>query len=258
MVIPTHNLAKLVVRKVAAFLAQVGVYFELIVVDDSSTNDTLGQLARFSDLRLRIVRQNNSRPEAARNAGTASYKGQCVLFNDDYIVPEPVFLLTHLELHRQYANITAVSPIQIPHWVGQDPFTCFWRAQAGGRGKSNGAGLGWGGFWLAWLLVKPAHLPASPFDFKLLVALQSRVSYKGGTSWQGSSLNSDEQLALNNTRLFRKHAPNSYLAVASYTLFWTLEYSLRRRWAGVGALWRGVLSGWRLPIRPIREEQWTI
>jgi hypothetical protein len=37
-----------------------------------------------------------------------------------------------------------------------------------------------------------------------------------------------------------------------------LEYSLPRRWASVGALWRGVLSGWRLPIRPIREEQWTI
>lgn len=96
---------------------------------------------------------------------------------------------------------------------------------------------------------------------KLVVAPQSRVLHKGGTSWQGSSLNSDEQLAVNNTLLFRKHAPNSYLAVAGYTLFWTLEYSLRRRWASVGALWRGVLSGWRLPIRPIRpirEEQWTI
>jgi GT2 family glycosyltransferase len=95
-------------------------------------------------------------------------------------------------------------------------------------------------------------------EFKLAVASQSRVLHKGGTSWQGSSLNSEEHLALNNTRLLRKHAPSSYLAVAGYTLFWTLEYSLRRRWDSVGALWRGVRRGWRLPIRPIREEQWTV
>ncbi len=84
--------------------------------------------------------------------------------------------------------------------------------------------------------------------FKLAVASESRVLHKGGTSWQGSSLNSDEQFAAHNTRLFRKHAPWPWLAVAGYVGFWLAEYGLRRRWDKMRALWHGARRGWRMPI----------
>jgi glycosyltransferase involved in cell wall biosynthesis len=165
VVIPTHNRAELVARTLAAFLAQDGVSFEIIVVDDGSTDDTQVQLARFGDLRLRIVRQNNSGPASARNAGIAYCRGQYVLFNDDDIIPEEGFLLAHLALHRRYPGAAVVSRTYIPDTLGQDSFTRFWRerAEAGVRGKSNGATLGWGGFWFASLSVERSRLPDPPF-----------------------------------------------------------------------------------------------
>lgn len=89
--------------------------------------------------------------------------------------------------------------------------------------------------------------------FKLAVASDSRVLHQGSTSWKGANLASDENFAAANVRLFRKHAPFPNLAAAAYCVFWTLEYSLRRRWASTGALWRGARRGWSLPIR---EEPW--
>jgi len=89
--------------------------------------------------------------------------------------------------------------------------------------------------------------------FNLAVAAESRVLHKGGTSWNGANLVSDENFAAANVRLFRKHAPFPVLAAASYCVFWTLEYGLRRRWASIGALWRGARKGW---LSPIREEPW--
>lgn len=165
IVIPTHNRAELVARTVLAFLAQEGVNFELIVVDDGSTDDTARRLQQIKDRRLCLVQQMNRGLAAARNAGFAQSKREYVLFNDDDIIPEPGFLRAHLELHSQYVNIAAVSRTQIPDSLGKDPFTCFWRERAenGVRGKADGAALGYGGYWFASLSVQRAHLPAVPF-----------------------------------------------------------------------------------------------
>ncbi len=165
IVIPTHNRAELVARTVAAFLAQEGASFEVIVVDDGSTDDTALRLQCIADGRLRLVQQANRGLAAARNVGFAQAQGRYVLFNDDDIIPEPGFLQAHLELHRRYAPVAAVSRTQIPDTLGQDPFTCFWRARAesGVRGRADGALLGRGGYWFASLSVERARLPANPF-----------------------------------------------------------------------------------------------
>lgn len=165
IVIPTYNRAELVARTVAAFLAQEGANFEVIVVDDGSSDDTALRLRCIADRRLRLVPQANRGLAAARNAGFAQAQGRYVLFNDDDIIPEPGFLQAHLELHRRYAPVAAVSRTQIPDTLGQDPFTCFWRARAesGVRGRADGALLGRGGYWFASLSLERARLPANPF-----------------------------------------------------------------------------------------------
>jgi GT2 family glycosyltransferase len=84
--------------------------------------------------------------------------------------------------------------------------------------------------------------------WRLGVASAARVWHRGGSSWGKDHTTADEHFAAYNTRLWRKHSPIPLLAVAGYTLFWTLEYSLRRRWASLAALWRGVRRGWRLPL----------
>lgn len=145
VVIPTYNRAQLLARTVRAFLAQDGVPFEVIVVDDGSTDATPEVLAGFRDPRLRVLRQPNAGLASARNAGLLQARGQYVLFNDDDIVPEAGFLQAHLALHRRYPSAAAVSRTYIPDGVGQEPFVRFWRARAESGCGAGPRGPRWAG-----------------------------------------------------------------------------------------------------------------
>ena len=165
VVIPTYNRAELVGRTVRAFLSQEGVSFEVIVVDDGSTDSTYQVLSTIGDARVQIIVQSNQGLGAARNAGFARAKGQYILFNDDDIIPEAGFLQAHHRLHQQLPKIAAVSRTYIPDSLGQQAFTRFWRerAESGVRGKPNAAPLGRTGFWFASLSLPRKLLPANPF-----------------------------------------------------------------------------------------------
>ena len=65
VVTPTHNRRQVLPRTVASVLAQDEVDFELIIVDDASTDDTRSYLATLADPRIRVL-------TAARNAGVAA------------------------------------------------------------------------------------------------------------------------------------------------------------------------------------------
>lgn len=166
VVIPTYNRAALVERTVGAFLAQAGPSFEIIVLDDGSTDETFAVLKDIKDPPVCIHRQTNRGLASARNAGFTLSKGKYVLFNDDDVVPEPGFLQAHFELHRQLPNIAVVSRTYVPDELGDGPFTRYWRARAEGgvRGKPNGAVLGRGGYWFASLSVERKSLPPLPFS----------------------------------------------------------------------------------------------
>ncbi|MCS7195019.1 MAG: glycosyltransferase [Meiothermus sp.] len=166
IVIPTQNRAGLLARVVRAFLEQEGVSFELIVVDDGSTDATPEALEALKDPRLLVLRQPNRGLAQARNAGLARARGAYVLFNDDDVVPEEGFLQAHLELHRRYPAAAAVSRLYLPESLGQHPFVRYWRArmEGGVRGRPDGAPLGWGGFWFASLSLPRALAEAfAPF-----------------------------------------------------------------------------------------------
>ncbi|MGL4610869.1 MAG: glycosyltransferase family 2 protein [Trueperaceae bacterium] len=165
IVISTFNRAELVMRTVQAFLAQSGPSFEILVVNDGSSDDTMQRLRTFTDSRLRLVMQSNAGLAAARNHGFAKAIGQYVLFNDDDILPEQNFLQAHFNLHCHHAKTAVVSRIHIPPQLIQTPFMRFWeqRTENGVAGKPDEATLGWGGFWFATLSLERSLLPASPF-----------------------------------------------------------------------------------------------
>ena len=71
VVVPTYQRAATVERAVRSVLAQEGPPFEVIVVDDGSTDGTAERLATLDDPRLRVVHQANAGRGAARNAGAA-------------------------------------------------------------------------------------------------------------------------------------------------------------------------------------------
>jgi glycosyltransferase involved in cell wall biosynthesis len=82
VVVPTYNRAELIGASVASLLGQTGVDFEVVVVDDGSTDDTLPRLAAVADPRLRVVPAAHGGVGAARNAGVAASRGRYVAFHD--------------------------------------------------------------------------------------------------------------------------------------------------------------------------------
>ena len=103
VIIPTYNRAALVKEAVASVLAQTYRDFELLVVDDGSTDGTLEALAAFGGKIRVLASPDRGGVSAARNAGIAAAQGEWLAFldSDDLWLPE--------KLARQMAFMEANS-----------------------------------------------------------------------------------------------------------------------------------------------------
>lgn len=99
VVIPAYNAAWCVRTAIDSVLAQDWRDFELIVVDDGSTDDTAAVLASYGE-RLRVVAQPNGGLSSARNAGIHAATGELVAFLDADDAWLPAKLARQVELMR--------------------------------------------------------------------------------------------------------------------------------------------------------------
>ena len=86
VIIPTYNRAYLIDRAIQSVLNQSYQDFEMIIVDDGSTDDTKEVVTEFQeqDKRIRYIRhEKNKGGSAARNTGIKSAEGDYVAFLDD-------------------------------------------------------------------------------------------------------------------------------------------------------------------------------
>jgi glycosyltransferase involved in cell wall biosynthesis len=81
VIIPTYNCARYLPEAIDSVLAQTYRDFEIIVVDDGSTDNTQEVLARYGD-HMRVIRQSNQGSAAARNAGILPARGEFIAFLD--------------------------------------------------------------------------------------------------------------------------------------------------------------------------------
>ncbi len=82
----TYQHEKYVGDAMRSVLAQSFTDFELIVVNDGSTDNTAARLAEFKDPRIVVINQHNQGPSAATNAAIAAARGQYIaLFSGDDI-----------------------------------------------------------------------------------------------------------------------------------------------------------------------------
>src|SRR5205807_9504927 len=105
--IPTFNRRGILRKTLLAFSAQTADpgAFDVIVVDDGSTDDTLATLERLkTPFALRVLAEPHRGPNWARNAGLAAASGQVVLFTGDDMVPGPAFVARHLAFHRTHPD----------------------------------------------------------------------------------------------------------------------------------------------------------
>lgn len=105
VIIPAYNQASYVRKAIQSVLEQTYPDFELIVVDDGSTDETPQILASIHDPRMRVVRQANAGLSAARNTGIRESCAPLVtlLDSDDFFLPDKLsvqkeYLDTHAEI----------------------------------------------------------------------------------------------------------------------------------------------------------------
>ena len=104
VIIPTYNRAQTLTRAIKSVIDQTLQNWELLVVDDASTDDTPQLVKRFRDRRIRYLRrQANGGVSAARNDGIKAARGEYVALLDS----DDRFLPTFLErtLHALRASV---------------------------------------------------------------------------------------------------------------------------------------------------------
>ena len=102
VVIPVYNKRRYLLRAVESVLAQTRSDFELIVVDDGSTDDSLDAIRHLKDRRVRCVWQSNAGVSAARNTGTRLARAPLIAFLDADDAWEPGFIEAMMALRSRY------------------------------------------------------------------------------------------------------------------------------------------------------------
>lgn len=97
VVIPAYNAGRTIDAALASVFAQTWRDFEVIVVDDGSTDDTRERLAAWAD-RVTVLEQPNGGPARARNTALACARGKLVAFLD----ADDVWFATKLERQVAY------------------------------------------------------------------------------------------------------------------------------------------------------------
>jgi len=92
VVIPLYNKERHINRAIHSILSQTHQYFEIIVVNDGSTDGGLAKVKEIKDKRIRIFNQENSGVSAARNKGIDEAKYDLIAFLDADDQWEPEFI----------------------------------------------------------------------------------------------------------------------------------------------------------------------
>ena len=101
VIIPAYNCDRYIVQAVESVLEQQGCSFEVIIIDDGSTDSTQEVLEPYGD-RLKYIRQENQGVAAARNHGIEVARANFVAFldADDYFLPGKLVRQAEILLKR--------------------------------------------------------------------------------------------------------------------------------------------------------------
>ena len=116
IVMPVYNVAAYLEKAVQSVLAQTYVNFELILVDDGSTDQSGAMCDEFAqqDRRIQVVHQANAGLSGARNRGIESATGSYLIFldSDDYIAPNMLEVLV-TQLEKEQADVSSCNIVNV-------------------------------------------------------------------------------------------------------------------------------------------------
>jgi glycosyltransferase involved in cell wall biosynthesis len=126
LVIPTYNRAHLICETIESALTQKKLFTEIIVVDDGSTDNTVGVLAQFGDA-ITVIRTENKGVQSARNLGIRAAQSDYVtlcdsddLLDADFLTVFSDWLSAHPGCDVLYSNFVSFNETT----VFPDRFSC--------------------------------------------------------------------------------------------------------------------------------------
>lgn len=108
VIISSFNYAEYLLASIESALAQIDRDFELLIVDDGSTDDSVATARAYSDPRIRVIIQPHRGIGAARNAGMRASRGRYIAFLDADDVWAPDKLAAQCEVLDRRPDIGLV------------------------------------------------------------------------------------------------------------------------------------------------------
>ncbi|MEJ8741351.1 glycosyltransferase family 2 protein [Phocaeicola sp. HCN-6420] len=104
IVIPLYNKEQSITSTLQTVLKQTFQDFEIIIVDDGSTDHSVEEVNKVVDPRIRLIQQPNAGVSSARNRGIEEAKGEYIAFLDADDEWKPEYLETQYNLTQQYLD----------------------------------------------------------------------------------------------------------------------------------------------------------
>ena len=191
VIIPTFNRGYILAEAITSVLKQTYSNFEVIIVDDGSTDNTVDIARNFRDHRVRLIRHEKNRGvAAARNSGLEAAQGEFISFldSDDLWQPEKLALeTTLLDAHPEMdAVFTDVSKIDGEHSVPSMARTCpIFRQFLTNTNSTCGVAVPRRTMYLCMLQEMPVKIQATTFRQKLLGGnWRFQETWQSGEDWE--------------------------------------------------------------------------
>ncbi|TET69782.1 MAG: glycosyltransferase, partial [Candidatus Aminicenantes bacterium] len=108
VIMPAYNAADYIAEAIESVLIQNYRNFELIVIDDGSTDNTKDIVTNFKDDKIKYFYKNNGGPSGARNLAINKSKGQYIMPLDADDMMTPDFITKHLAEFEKYPEVDLV------------------------------------------------------------------------------------------------------------------------------------------------------
>ncbi|MGB8699502.1 MAG: glycosyltransferase family 2 protein [Thermosynechococcaceae cyanobacterium] len=105
VIIPVYNSEQSIMATMDSVIAQTYTDFEILVIDDGSSDHSIGLCNSYNDSRMRVIRQQNRGLAGARNTGIRHAQGQYLAFLDSDDLWEPEKLAKQMQHFAQNPDV---------------------------------------------------------------------------------------------------------------------------------------------------------